>query len=191
MKFSLSEEVQTKIISESQNDRRWLKANYNLEYPNPEIKPVQKEKLWQESTINQLYGLMPKFNNSISSLIIKAMENIAISYKNTEPKKYALLIRKQHLSPLIIWTFRRTGGTNLAHTLFSSMDNANAHYEPFNKNRIYGYVVKNWKESKNKEQLKNALIDILSQKVCIKHCLENVPDEVNAILLEISGSVWL
>ena len=186
VKFSLSEEVQTKIISESQNDRRWLKANYNLEYPNPEIKPVQKEKLWQESTINQLYGLMPKFNNSISSLIIKAMENIAISYKNTEPKKYALLIRKQHLSPLIIWTFRRTGGTNLAHTLFSSMDNANAHYEPFNKNRIYGYVVKNWKESKNKEQLKNALIDILSQKVCIKHCLENVPDEVNAILLEIS-----
>ena len=62
VKFSLSEEVQTKIISESQNDRRWLKANYNLEYPNPEIKPVQKEKLWQESTINQLYGLMPKFN---------------------------------------------------------------------------------------------------------------------------------
>ncbi len=89
-------------------------------------------------------------------------------------------------SPFIVWTFRRTGGTNLSNTLFDLSPHDSMQHEPFNLDRIFGSVTKNWRESGDRDALYRAIDEILSTKINIKHCLEIIPNEVNQALLDIS-----
>jgi hypothetical protein len=89
-------------------------------------------------------------------------------------------------SPFIIWTFRRSGGTNLAQLLFDSSDYKAVQHEPFNKDRVFGHVVAAWDENKDIEEASSLIEDILCRKPLIKHCVEIIPDEINKILLDTS-----
>ncbi|WP_083006156.1 hypothetical protein [Halomonas sp. GT] len=86
--------------------------------------------------------------------------------------------------PLIIWTFRRSGGTNLGQALFKAMPFPTVEHEPFNIDRIYGNVTLNWKKNKNYCELEESIDDILKSKPLIKHCLEIMPDELNLALMK-------
>ena len=88
--------------------------------------------------------------------------------------------------PLIIWTFRRTGGTNLARHLFEHSDYDTVKHEPFNPDRVYGDVFKEWIDRKDEEVLYKRLSEILKNKVNIKHCLEITPPRFNEILLNVA-----
>lgn len=89
-------------------------------------------------------------------------------------------------SPFIIWTFRRSGGTNLGQSLFLSSQFNAVEHEPFNIDRKFNYVVNNWNKNKDKEKLYSDIEEILSQNLLIKHCLEIMPEELNQALLEVS-----
>lgn len=86
--------------------------------------------------------------------------------------------------PLIIWTFRRTGGTNLAHAVFNLLDYPKVKHEPFNPDRVYGNLTKKWLENKNINELNAALDQIFSQGVLIKHCVELFDIEFNLALVD-------
>lgn len=89
-------------------------------------------------------------------------------------------------TPFIIWTLQRTGGTNLAQGLFERIKPVNAYHEPFNTGRIYGSIVEQWKDTNDREKLKLDIIEICRSGVCFKHCVEEVPQVVNDILIEVS-----
>lgn len=89
-------------------------------------------------------------------------------------------------TPFIIWTLRRAGGTNLAEALFNSSNCETVEHEPFNGDRVFGYVVKQWLEQKNEDLLYSQLKSILSKRILVKHCLEIIPHEVNVALIEVS-----
>lgn len=86
--------------------------------------------------------------------------------------------------PLIIWTFRRTGGTNLANAVFNLLDKTKVKHEPFNRERVYGDLIKNWLENKNINELSAALDQIFSQGILIKHCVELFDIEFNLALVD-------
>ena len=90
------------------------------------------------------------------------------------------------LSPFIIWTFRRTGGTNLGSKLFSSSPFKGVEHEPFNNDRIYGNVIKNWHQKKDLDELYQRVDTILAQKPLIKHCLEIMPPALNMAIAAVS-----
>lgn len=113
----------------------------------------------------------------------------------------------------IIWTVQRTGGTNLARRLFerSSLFEAarettrepgsvgakwlgevasqwNFH-EPFNygkKSRIFGKVTEDWVTRGDRKALDDAVGEICSLRIGLKHCVEMVPWEVSEALADAS-----
>jgi hypothetical protein len=87
-------------------------------------------------------------------------------------------------NPIIIWTFRRTGGTNLGQALFNASPFESVQHEPFNGGRIYGHIIENWRRTKDLETLRSNIVQVLANRPLIKHCLEIMPDELNNILLE-------
>ena len=87
---------------------------------------------------------------------------------------------------LIIWTFRRTGGTNLTSAILKSLDGKTTEHEPFNTDRIFGHITAKWKETRDVDQLTSSLHEVFSQKISIKHCLEIIPMEMNSIILEVA-----
>ena len=84
--------------------------------------------------------------------------------------------------PFIIWTFRRTGGTNISSRLFESSNFKVHQHEPFNAGREYQWIRDHWNKHKDKKHLYRQLDKILSKKILMKHCLEMVPDEVNTAI---------
>lgn len=84
-------------------------------------------------------------------------------------------MRSEH--PFIIWTLRRTGGTNLATHLGVE------HHEPFNEDRVFGDVSKAWRQNVDEAWLKSLVNAALNGKPSIKHCVETVPDEVTQELV--------
>lgn len=89
-------------------------------------------------------------------------------------------------SPFIIWTFRRTGGTNLGQALFAASSFDQVEHEPFNGDRIFGDVTRRFKESGDISVLRQDVESILKKKPLIKHCLEIIPQELNLVLAELS-----
>lgn len=79
--------------------------------------------------------------------------------------------------PLIIWTLRRTGGTNLASHVGVK------YHEPFNNDRIFGDVSKSWREKLDRAELRLGVAKALHGNPSIKHCVETVPDEVTQELV--------
>lgn len=88
--------------------------------------------------------------------------------------------------PFIIWTFRRTGGTNLGQALFNASPYQQVEHEPFNYDRVFGEVTRRFKDSGDVGQLRKDLESILEKRPLIKHCLEIIPQELNLILAELS-----
>ena len=89
-------------------------------------------------------------------------------------------------SPFIIWTFRRSGGTNLGNALFNGSSFNTVQHEPFNIDRIFKHVIINWRENQSLEQLYDDIDCILKEKPLIKHCLEIMPSELNQALIDVS-----
>ncbi len=95
-------------------------------------------------------------------------------------------IDEQESAPFIIWTFRRTGGTNLSVALFDASDFDGYEHEPFNKNRRLHWIVDRWNKHKDKASLYRDLDKILSEKKLMKLCLEIMPVELNVAIAELS-----
>lgn len=89
-------------------------------------------------------------------------------------------------SPFIIWTFRRSGGTNLGDALFNGSSFNAVQHEPFNVDRIFKHVINGWKENQDIDKLYDDMETILKEKPLIKHCLEIMPRELNQALIEVS-----
>lgn len=88
--------------------------------------------------------------------------------------------------PFIIWTLRRTGGTNLAQALFERSPYPGVQHEPFNQDRVFGQITRDWLETHDEQAMRNALSAICERGSLIKHCVENLPPELNRILAEVS-----
>jgi hypothetical protein len=89
-------------------------------------------------------------------------------------------------SSVIIWTFRRTGGTNLTSSIMKSLGGKTVEHEPFNVDRVYGGITAEWLEKRDVGKLKSSLKKILSQKISFKHCLEIIPMEINFLIATLS-----
>jgi len=86
--------------------------------------------------------------------------------------------------PYIIWTMRRTGGTTFASLLGRISSHKPVQHEPFNPDRLYGKVVKNWTRSFDIDQMRSQISDILKSSPVIKHCYEIAPLPLNILLLQ-------
>lgn len=89
-------------------------------------------------------------------------------------------------APLIIWTLQRTGGTNLTAHLVERSGLPAVPHEPFNGDRNWGYVAKNWLRDHDEAALSASLREICARPTVIKHCVENVPSAVNLALARAS-----
>ena len=94
--------------------------------------------------------------------------------------------QKRKDRPFIIWTLQRTGGTNLAAGLFKRSSWPTAQHEPFNKGREFGHITDDWVANRDDIALQQAVEDICSRGVCIKHCVEVVPPVISNALARAS-----
>ena len=86
--------------------------------------------------------------------------------------------------PFAIFALQRTGGTNLAHALERRSNCTSAvDHEPFLSKRVYGHLLSDWKEHKDRARLQRGMAEILSKSINIKHCFEVVPAPVNDALI--------
>ncbi len=85
-------------------------------------------------------------------------------------------------APFIIWTFRRTGGTNLSSALFDRSSFEKSQHEPFNPERQFGKVTNDWLENRDPSAMQAAVEEICQRRVVMKHCLEIIPEEINTAL---------
>ncbi|MCP8688671.1 sulfotransferase family 2 domain-containing protein [Marinobacterium sedimentorum] len=92
-------------------------------------------------------------------------------------------------SPFIIWTLRRSGGTNLGDALFAASKFSAIQHEPFNGDRILGHITKAWMENSDEARLRKEIKNVLKDKPLIKHCFEIMPDFLNRVLAEESQKV--
>ncbi|PIS70227.1 hypothetical protein [Vibrio parahaemolyticus] len=91
--------------------------------------------------------------------------------------------------PFIIWTARRTGGTNLADNLFDLSELQFGYHEPFNWERDFGYLSKELHESKDFGKFQSDLRSLLETKPMIKHCVELCSPEFNHELARVSDEL--
>ncbi|MCG5500807.1 polysaccharide pyruvyl transferase family protein [Ectothiorhodospira lacustris] len=87
-------------------------------------------------------------------------------------------------TPFIIWTLRRTGGTNLTARLVELAGLKSAPHEPFNAGRVYGHITQAWQESEDADALQRAVEDVVTKGDVIKHCVETVPWAVTHALIK-------
>ncbi|MGV8988662.1 MAG: hypothetical protein ACOH2H_20555 [Cypionkella sp.] len=85
--------------------------------------------------------------------------------------------------PFIIWALRRTGGTTFAALLAKASSHPSVPHEPFNPDRVYGWVSKEWNRDFDVERMRTSISEILQKKSAIKHCYEVTPHPLNILLL--------
>lgn len=85
--------------------------------------------------------------------------------------------------PWILVTVRRTGGTNLATFMNRLSSFRTIQHEPFNSGRKYGEITDQFISSRDIHSLNSAIVEVLDQKINIKHCFDTVPAEVTQALL--------
>ncbi len=88
--------------------------------------------------------------------------------------------------PFIIWTLQRTGGTNLTTKLEEISGLHPAEHEPFNPDRQYGQITRDWLESRDRGRLDAAVQAAVDTRGIIKHCVEAVPWEISESLARAS-----
>ena len=89
-------------------------------------------------------------------------------------------------APFIVWTLRRTGGTNLAQALFDRAPFPALPHEPFNIDRLHGPITRRWLAERDPEAFARALGPILERGSLIKHCVETVEGFPNTLLADAS-----
>lgn len=87
-------------------------------------------------------------------------------------------------APFIIWTLRRTGGTNLSHALFGRSPFEKSQHEPFNPERQFGQITRDWLASKDLPALRRSVAEVCQRRVVMKHCVEIIPAELNTALAD-------
>lgn len=85
--------------------------------------------------------------------------------------------------PFIIWALRRTGGTTFAALLAKASSHPSVPHEPFNPDRLYGWVAQEWNQTFDVERMRSSISEILQKKSAIKHCYEVTPQPLNIVLL--------
>jgi hypothetical protein len=108
---------------------------------------------------------------------------------DVQSKQEAKIATKKNEAPFIIWTFRRTGGTNIAQSLFLSSRYNAVEHEPFNLDRVWGEITAKWKRNKDSEQLNSSISKVLQSTPLIKHCVEIMPHELNTSLMKLSSDL--
>jgi hypothetical protein len=93
------------------------------------------------------------------------------------------------LSPFVIWTLQRTGGTNLTQRLVERSGLAATQHEPFNRGRVYGEVTQAWIDNNDEVALARSMLEIATRRGIIKHCVEMVPWEVTRALIKATTQV--
>ena len=89
-----------------------------------------------------------------------------------------------HRPPLLIWTLQRSGGTNLTRRLEVLAGLAHGEHEPFNVEREFGHITRDWLARPDRATLDTAMHAACTQRRLIKHCVELVPWEVSQALAE-------
>jgi hypothetical protein len=88
--------------------------------------------------------------------------------------------------PVIIWTFRRTGGTSLRGILFWLTKRGSFQDEAFNDRpeRELGSITSKFRDDNDDEDLRESVRTVMSARRNLKHCIENVPFRLNSVLIE-------
>ncbi len=89
---------------------------------------------------------------------------------------------------LIIWTLRRTGGTNFTRWLCSLLESIYkdikcVEHEPFNLDRCYGHITK--LEDENEKRA--LLLGVLKERQLIKQRVETIPEKFCLLLADITN----
>lgn len=87
-------------------------------------------------------------------------------------------------APFIVWTLRRTGGTNLAQALFERAPFPALPHEPFNIDRAHGAITRRWLADRDPGAFREALQPVLARGSLIKHCVETVEGFPNTLLAQ-------
>ena len=87
-------------------------------------------------------------------------------------------------TPWIILTLRRTGGTSLTTFLAEISSYPTVGHEPFNVDRIYGQITRDFQSTGDVEAMEEGISDALSTLPNIKHCVEIIPLEQTRALID-------
>ncbi len=89
-------------------------------------------------------------------------------------------------SPVLIWTFRRSGGTSLRGILFWLTKRDSFQDEAFNDDppRELGMLTRAFRETGDEDALRASIREALRSGRNLKHCVEVVPFRLSSILLE-------
>lgn len=90
--------------------------------------------------------------------------------------------------PFVIWTMRRTGGTTFTSLLTTLSDHPGTQHEPFNPDRKFGQITRDWTTHKDTAGLMAGLDRALADRPLIKHCYELVPETVNLALIKAASA---
>jgi len=88
--------------------------------------------------------------------------------------------------PFFIWTMRRTGGTSLTELLMQMSEYKAVEHEPFNLDRVFGYIVQDYKKellNGDTSKVSSSLDRLFIGKPLIKHCYEITDTNFNKILI--------
>jgi len=88
--------------------------------------------------------------------------------------------------PFFIWTMRRTGGTSLTDLLMKMSEHQVVEHEPFNLDRVFGYITQAYKKQSVNEdtsEVSFSLDRLFMSKPLIKHCYEITDSNFNKILI--------
>lgn len=87
-------------------------------------------------------------------------------------------------APWLILTLRRTGGTSFTTFLSEVSSFQTIEHEPFNMDRMLGYVTKGFRDTQDLEAASTAMRAALAGRPNIKHCFEIVPMEITRLLID-------
>jgi len=91
--------------------------------------------------------------------------------------------------PYIIWTMRRTGGTTLAGLLEALSEHPQITHEPFNPDRLLGYITNTWFAGGDEARLEYDIRQALATCPVIKHCYELCAPELNDCLMMVASDL--
>jgi len=89
-------------------------------------------------------------------------------------------------APILIWTFRRSGGTSLRAILFWLTKRESFQDEAFNDDppRELGAITRAFRETGNEGALRASIREALGSARNLKHCIDAVPFRLSSVLLD-------
>lgn len=90
--------------------------------------------------------------------------------------------------PVLIWTFRRTGGTSLARLLFGHAGRPHWQDEALNPDRELGHITRAFRAEGDLAALEAALAAAMGEGRSLKHCLDTVPFPVSSRLIRVTAA---